>query len=68
MTNDEHPAIPNFLKLQRTLAPQPAPSRPTLVYDFPIDNRYTAQLVLPRDLTRLEADRLCAFIRTLAAP
>jgi hypothetical protein len=44
----------------------------TLVYPFPLDSasrgKFVAQLVIPADMTRDEADRLCAFIASLAAP
>jgi hypothetical protein len=37
-------------------------------YDFPIRPGRIAQVVIPRDLTRDEADRLCRFVATLATP
>lgn len=40
-----------------------------MCYDYPLRNgpiTFTAQVVLPRDLTAFEAERLCAFIKTLA--
>lgn len=37
----------------------------SMVYPFPIRGNYRAQLVLPEDLTTLEAKRLSAFIQTL---
>lgn len=42
-------------------------TRQTLVYPFPLGG-YMAQLVIPRDLTQAEAERLCEFIRSLAIP
>jgi len=36
-------------------------------YDFPMRPGYLAQVVLPRDLTKEEAARLCAFVMSLAA-
>ena len=40
--------------------------RQTLVYPYQMDGRYMAQLIIPRDMSVNEADRLCAFIRSLA--
>ena len=37
-------------------------TRQTLVYPFPLDEGYMVQLVLPRNLSELEAARLCEFI------
>lgn len=37
-----------------------------LAMPFPLRANYLAQVVIPRDLTREEADRLCAFIQALA--
>lgn len=37
-------------------------------YEFPLRPDFTAQLVLPLDLTEAEAMRLCAMIRTLPPP
>lgn len=44
-------------------------SRP-LCFDFPLspDRRRPAQVVIPADLTKTEADRLCRFVQTLVAP
>jgi hypothetical protein len=40
-----------------------------LVYPFPIRNDLLpAQIVVPGDLTKEEADRLCAFIQALVIP
>lgn len=48
-----------------------APSAPTtsagLSHTFPMRSDFLAQLVLPRDMKTAEAQRLCAFIRALAA-
>lgn len=38
-----------------------------LSYAFPLRQDFLAQLVLPRDMRNDEANRLCAFIRTLAS-
>lgn len=38
------------------------------VYLFPIDDGFTAQLILPRDLTHRETLRLRDFLMTLEAP
>ncbi len=35
---------------------------------FPLRVDFTAQVVIPVDLTQLEADRLSAFLKTLAKP
>lgn len=41
----------------------------SLCLPFPMrDGRYMAQIVIPRDLTQAEADRLCAFVQTLVIP
>lgn len=37
-----------------------------LVMPFPLRPDYLAQIVIPRDMTKAEAQRLCAFIQTLA--
>jgi len=37
-----------------------------LVMPFPLRPNYLAQVVIPRDMTNDEAERLCAFIRALA--
>jgi hypothetical protein len=34
---------------------------------FPLRPKFLAQVVIPRDLTRDEATRLCAFIQALAS-
>ena len=38
----------------------------SLALPFPLRPGFLAQVVIPRDLTTAEADRLCAFIQTLA--
>ncbi len=45
------------------------PVRPVkmLVLPFPMKNAM-AQLVVPRNLTKAEADRLCAFVQSLVQP
>jgi hypothetical protein len=35
----------------------------SLCYDYPLRPDYLVQLVIPRDLTQREADRLCEFIQ-----
>lgn len=35
---------------------------------FPIRPDFLAQIVIPRDLSQVEADRLCAFVKVLALP
>lgn len=40
----------------------------SLCYDYPLRPDFLAQLVVPRDISRAEAKRLCAFIETLAIP
>lgn len=39
-----------------------------LAYDYPLRPGDMAQLLLPTDLTEMEAKRLCAFIHTLVIP
>jgi hypothetical protein len=39
----------------------------TICHNFPLRWNYLAQLVVPFDLTKEDADRLCAFIRSLSA-
>ena len=39
--------------------------RPFIPYDIPLGDGERARLVLPADLTRAEADRLCRVIQTL---
>lgn len=50
--------------------PQPKPlylaTEANLVMPFPLRPDYLAQVVIPRDMTKVEAQRLCAFIQTLA--
>ncbi len=40
----------------------------SLCFEYPLRPDYLAQLVLPRDMTKSEADRLCALIRSLVQP
>lgn len=51
-------------------SPQPKPmylaTEANLVMPFPLRPDYLAQIVIPRDMTKSEAQRLCAFIQTLA--
>ncbi len=42
--------------------------RPALIYPFPLGNGFLAEISVPRDLRKGEAERLCAFIKTLATP
>lgn len=49
----------------RKLAPQPVPS---IANDYPLRPDYMAQIVVPRDMTEREAERLCEFIKSLAQP
>lgn len=51
---------------------KPAPSEPytgvtNLVFPFPLRPKYLAQICIPRDMTKEEAERLCAFVRSLAS-
>lgn len=39
-----------------------------LTLPFPMRERYLAQLVVPDDMTKDEADRLCAFVMSIAVP
>lgn len=38
----------------------------SLALPFPMRHGFLAQIVIPRDMTKAEASRLCAFIQTLA--
>jgi len=38
-----------------------------LVLPFPLRKFFMAQIVVPRDMTKAEADRLCAFVQSLVA-
>lgn len=40
----------------------------SLCLPFPLRPDYEVQIVIPRDMTKAEAERLCAFIMALAAP
>lgn len=40
----------------------------SLALPFPMREGYTAQIVVPRDMTHAEAQRLCEFVKSLAAP
>lgn len=44
-----------------------APQTAGLSHTFPLRSDFLAQLVLPRDMKTIEAQRLCAFIRALAS-
>ena len=39
--------------------------RPYIPYEVPLGDGNTARLVLPADLTKAEADRICGVIQTL---
>lgn len=41
--------------------------RETLAMPFPM-GKYMAQVVIPRDMTQDECDRLCAMLQTLVIP
>ena len=46
----------------------PPDSAKVICHQFPMrKGSYLAQIVLPRDLSQEEADRLCSFIKALAA-
>ena len=67
-------AIADQPLIESPLAPKHAPPAKTmylateanLVMPFPLRSDYLAQIVIPRDLKKVEADRLCAFIQALA--
>jgi len=40
----------------------------SLCFDFPLRQDYLAQIVIPIDMTFIEAKRLCAFIESLTMP
>lgn len=39
-----------------------------LVLPFPIREHFMAQIVIPSNMTKVEAERLCAFVQSLAQP
>jgi hypothetical protein len=39
-----------------------------ITFDYPLRSDYVAQLVLPRDLSAEEAEKLCAFVQLMAYP
>lgn len=41
---------------------------PSICNDFPLRPDYLAQIVVPRDMTEREAERLCEFIKSLVQP
>lgn len=59
-----------IIDVSPTQPPQPKPlylaTEANLVMPFPLRSDYLAQVVIPRDMTKAEAQRLCAFIQTLA--
>lgn len=61
MTRGE--SIPAYRPSETFIAPQPNQR----CYEFPLRPNYMAQAVLPRDLTHEEAERVCAFIKAIAA-
>lgn len=40
-------------------------SRAAIRYQYPVSDNFTADLRLPRNMSNAEAERLCAFIKTL---
>lgn len=54
----------------RTETPASSPVRPSpgIAYDYPLRSNFLANLLLPRDLTALEAEKLKAFVGTLPLP
>lgn len=45
----------------------PKPVQKSLCYDFPLRPDYDAQLVIPRNLSMQEAERLAEFLKSIAA-
>ena len=41
---------------------------PQICYPVVVRTNFVAQICVPRDLTKEEADRLCAFINALVMP
>lgn len=41
---------------------------PAICYPFPLRPDLIAQVLVPRNLSKPEADRLCDFVRSLATP
>ena len=40
----------------------------SICHQFPLRANYLAQVVLPLNLSKAEADRLCAFVMSLSHP
>lgn len=51
-----------------TLNESASPFDASICHQFPLRDFYVAQVVIPRNMTKDEADRLCAFVQSLAAP
>ena len=43
----------------------PPEDRPAVRYQYPMEGDFLADLRLPWKMSKLEADRICAFIQTL---
>jgi hypothetical protein len=50
------------------MASELLPAVKGMAYDFPLRPGFLAQVVLPLDLTMLEAKRIAAFVESLAIP
>ena len=60
---DEQP-VPRLIS--RAAPPTSAVTDTSLMLPFPLRPAFLAQLIIPRDLSQDEANRLCAFIQALA--
>jgi hypothetical protein len=68
--------VPGLSASKADVSDPPHPTKPvtgmatdtSLAMPFPLRAGFLAQIVIPRDLTKEEAARLCAFINTLALP
>jgi len=52
--------------MDRLVPPMPPRRAEALALPFPLRPAFLAQVVVPRDMTKDEARRLCAFIASLA--
>ena len=53
----------------KSLAGATAVPEASICHQLPIRGGYSiAQVIMPRNMTREEADRLCAFVRSLVTP
>lgn len=65
-TNEEPDEQPAARVVTRAALPTSAVTDTSLMMPFPLRPTFLAQLIIPRDLSKDEANRLCAFIQALA--